>query len=256
MSTLSARTALLRLLNVLRPSRKIAGRPFFFDPATDIGATLLRTGEFESEIIARCATHIRPESTVIDVGANIGLHTVHFAQAARLGKVICFEPARATFARLLKNVADLANVIPLNIALSDKAGLRQFFITSDDAYSGLKDTQRRDVLHREWVPCFNGDAILEPLTRDTRVDLIKIDVEGLERQVLEGMRALLTTHRPVICCEIFGGEHSNPDPAGTVEYCVSLGYQAFVIKGDQLIAPSAHDDALYTYLFLPRDAAK
>lgn len=247
---------LLRLLHVLRPSRKIAGRPFFFDPATDIGATLLRTGKFESELIAHCAAHIRPDSTVIDVGANIGLHTVHFAQAARLGKVICFEPARATFARLLKNVAGLANVIPLNVALSDTGGLRQFFVTADDAYSGLKDTRRKEVLYQEWVPCFNGDTILEPLTRGTHVDLIKIDVEGFERQVLEGMRALLTAHRPVICCEIFGGEHSNPNPAGTVEYCVSLGYQAFVMKGDELITPAAHDDALYTYFFVPRAAGK
>ena len=256
MSTRAARTRLLRLLNVLHPSRKIAGRPFFFDPATDIGARLLRTGKFESEIISHCAAHIRPESTVIDIGANIGIHTVHFAQAARLGKVICFEPARETFARLLKNVAGLANVIPLNIALSDKPGLRQFFVASDDAYSGLKDTRRKEVLHQEWVTCFSGDVILEPLTRDTRVDLIKIDVEGFERQVLDGMRALLTTHRPVICCEIFGGEHSNPDPAGTVEFCVSLGYQAFVIKGDQLIAPATHDDALYTYLFVPSVTAR
>ena len=217
---------------------------------------LLRSGKFESEIIAHCVAHIRPESTVIDVGANIGLHTVHFAQAAPLGKVICFEPARTTFARLLQNVAGLPNVIPLNVALSDKAGLSQFFVSSDDAYSGLKDTHRKQVLYQEWVPCFNGDTILEPLTRGSRVDLIKVDVEGFERQVLEGMQALLTAHRPVICCEIFGGEHSNPDPAGTVEYCVSLGYQAFVIKDDQLIAPAAHNDALYTYLFVPRAPAK
>jgi len=247
-----ARTALLRLLQTLRPSRKIAGRRFFFDPATDIGMSLLRTGEFESDIITHCAAYIRPESTVIDVGANIGLHTVHFAQAARLGKVICFEPARATFAQLLKNVAGLANVIPLNVALSDKAGLQLLFVASDNAYSGLKDTRRKAVLYQEWVPCFNGDAILEPLTRETSVDLIKIDVEGLERQVLEGMSALLTAHRPIICCEIFGGEQSNADPTGTVEYCVSLGYQAFVIEDGRLIAQAAHNDALYTYIFIPR----
>jgi FkbM family methyltransferase len=238
----------------LRPSRIIAGRRFFFDPATDIGLTLWRTGSFESETIAHCAARIRPESTVIDVGANIGLHTVHFAQAAALGKVICFEPARATFAQLLRNVAGLSNVIPLNMALSDRVGLQEFFVASDNAYSGLKDTRRKSVLYREWVPCFTGDAILEPLTRTTHVDLIKIDVEGFERQVLEGLRTLISAHRPVICCEIFGGQDSNPDPVGTVEYCVALGYEAFVIKGDQLVAAAAHDDALYTYLFLPRGA--
>jgi FkbM family methyltransferase len=236
----------------LRSSKRIAGRKFYFDPATDIGLELLATGQFEQNAIAQCAKFIRPDGIVIDIGANIGFHTVHFADLARFGKVICFEPARSTFGYLLRNVQHLANVIPLNVALSDLTALQPFFIAADNAYSGLKDTKRKPVLRQELTACFKGDEILSPMLKDERVDLIKIDVEGSELQVLSGMRGFIVAHRPVIFCEIFGGKQSNPDPPATVQYCVSLGYDAFVLSGGQLIPAGPHSDRFYNYFFIPR----
>ncbi len=236
----------------LRASVRIAGRRFYFDPATDIGLLLLTKRRFEQAAIEQCAKFIRDDSAVIDVGANIGLHTVHYADMARLGKVVSFEPSRSTFAYLLKNVGRLSNVVPLNVALSDTAGLTTFFVADDDAYSGLKDTGRKAIVNKETVACFVGDQILRPLVEDMRVDLIKIDVEGLEQQVLKGMKDLILAHRPVIFCEIFGGSQSNPDPQGTVRFCVSLGYDAFVLDETGLVPTDSHSDTLYNYFFLPK----
>jgi len=247
--------ALLQRLLVpfgLRPSRSIAGQKFFFDPTTDIGLELLVTGHFERNAIAQCSNFISADGIVIDVGANIGLHTVHFAGFARHGKVICFEPARSTFAYLLQNITNLANVIPLNVALSDSTGLKPFFVAADDAYSGLKDTMRKAVLRQETIACLKGDDILLAMLENQRIDLVKIDVEGLELQVLRGMKELILSHRPVIFCEIFGGQQSNPDPESAVRFCVSLGYDAFVLSGTQLRPAGAHDDKFYNYFFVPR----
>jgi FkbM family methyltransferase len=236
----------------LSSSRTIAGHKFFFDPATDIGLELLLTGQFEKSAIEACADFIRPDGVVIDIGANIGVHTVHFANFARSGMVICFEPSRATFAYLLGNISHLGNVVPLNIALTDSTALQQFFVAEDNAYSGLKDTERKAILRQEPVVCVKGDDILIPLLESKRVDLIKVDVEGLETQVLRGMRGLIVAHKPVIFCEIFGGGQSNPDPRATVEFCVSLGYDAFVIRGSKLTPAGTHDDRFYKYFFIPR----
>jgi FkbM family methyltransferase len=237
----------------LRLSRRIGGRRFFFDPATEIGLELLVTGQFEKEAMAQCANFIKPDGIVLDVGANIGVHTVHFADLARFGKVISFEPARSTFAFLLRNVEHLVNVIPLNVALSDSAGLQPFFVAADSAFSGLKDTKRKAILHQESIACFRGDDILSALfAENQRIDLIKIDVEGLEMQVLRGMREFIVAHKPVIFCEIFGGEQSNPDPGSTVQFCVSLGYDAFVLSGAELIPAGTHNDKFYNYFFIPR----
>lgn len=246
-----AQTLLGRLTH--RSSRSVAGHRFFFDPATDIGLELLTTGQFEKNAIAQCAKFIRPDGVVIDVGANIGVHTVHFAACAPLGSVICFEPARDTFTCLLRNVEHLSNVVPLNVALSDSTGLRLFFVASDDAYSGLKDTRRKVISRQEWVACLRGDDILVEMLKNRRIDLVKIDVEGLESEVLRGMTQLIITHRPVIFCEIFGGQQSNPSPESTVRLCTAFGYDAFVAQGDRLQPAGPHNDCLYNYFFVPRD---
>ncbi|MDB6100477.1 MAG: hypothetical protein JWO52_476 [Gammaproteobacteria bacterium] len=263
MSAFDPKSMLIRMSSVaqrmllplgLRSSRKLAGRRIYFDPATDIGMHLLLTGRFERDALAICAGFIKPDGVVLDVGANIGIHAVHFAGFASSGQVICFEPARSTFALLLRNVKDLSNVIPLNVALSDTNGIRSFFIASDDAYSGLKDTGRKPILRQESVACFSADEFLPPLLGKQRVDLVKIDVEGFEMQVLQGMQALIRSHRPVIFCEIFAGRQSNPDPQGTVQFCTSLGYDAYVLSGERLIPAATHDDRLYNYFFIPRRA--
>jgi FkbM family methyltransferase len=236
----------------LRSSREIAGRRFFFDPSTDIGLALFVTGEFEKNAIAQCAQFIRPDGIVVDVGANIGVHTVHFADLARSGKVISLEPARSTFAYLLQNVNDLPNVIPLNVALSDTTGVHLFFVATDNAYSGLRDTKRKHILRTESVACFKGDDILLTMLQNQRVDLVKIDVEGLEMQVLNGMRELLIAHKPIIFCEIFGGHKPSADPESTVQFCVSLGYDAFVLDRTKLRPAGPHSDNFYNYFFIPR----
>jgi FkbM family methyltransferase len=253
-----AKTPFQRLLAPLdlNASKRIAGHKFFFDPATDIGLELLVTGQFEGNAIAACANYIRADGVVIDIGANIGIHTVYFAGYARSGMVISFEPARSTFAYLLRNIRHLTNVVPLNLALADSAGLQKFFIAKDGAYSGLKDTGRSAIVRQELVACFKGDDILLPMLENQRVDLIKIDVEGLEMQVLSGMRGFIAAHRPVIFCEIFGGRQSNPDPVSTVQFCVSLGYDAFVLNGAQLTPAGPHDDRFYNYFFLPRHSSR
>jgi FkbM family methyltransferase len=245
--------------NLLRPlglrlTKKVAGHAFHYNPATDIGFTLLTTGIFEGPVLAKCSDFIRPDSVVLDVGANIGLHTVHFAACCPFGSVISLEPGRSTFAYLLRNVEEHSNVVPLNLALSAVAGLRIFYAASDDAYSGLKDTKRKPILREEWVACFTGDEILTPLLQSKRLDLIKIDVEGEEMQVLQGLVETITKHRPTILCEIVGGTHSD-HPEAIVKFCVSLGYDAYVLCDSQLIAAGAHDDALYNYFFLPRNSA-
>lgn len=249
-----ARDLLQKLLAPLglRPSRVVAGHRFYFDPTTDIGLEIWALGGFEKDAIAACAGYIRPDGIVIDVGANVGVHTVHFAARARLGQVICFEPARSTFAYLLKNIAHLSNVIPLNVALAGTAAIQPFFVAADNAYSGLKDTSRKPILRQEMVACVRGDDILPGLLGDRRVDLVKIDVEGLETEVLRGMRRFLEIHRPVIFCEIFGGARSNPDPQATVKFCTSLGYDAFVLRDGHLCDAGIHSDNLYNYFFLPK----
>jgi FkbM family methyltransferase len=233
------------------PSVQIFGNRFYLDPSTDIGHRLLTSREFERQELTECSKHIRTDGIVIDIGANIGLHSVHFAAAAQSGRVISIEPSRSTFATLLRNTAKLPNVIPLNVALSDSNGTQTFYVAEDNAYSGLKNTRRKTILRTEHVACFSGDYILAPLIQSVGVDLIKIDVEGLETQVLTGLTGIISKHKPVIFCEIFGGENSNVDPEATIGFCVDCGYAPYVLEEGNLIPVRRHDDCRYNYFFIP-----
>jgi len=228
----------------------ILGHDFRYDPDTDIGRRLYSHGGFEQEEIRFCHQYIKQQSVVVDIGANVGLHTLFFSEFARNGLVLSFEPARDTFFYLLGNVQHLKNVIPINIALSDAVGIAEFFAASDDAYSGLKDTKRKEIVNKYSVVSMRLDDILLPMNLD-RIDFVKIDVEGLERNVLSGMAGIMEIHRPVLFCEIYKGDNSNEDPDETVHYVMGKGYHAFVLNGNGLARYTKHDDNYYNYFFLP-----
>jgi len=228
----------------------VLGHDFRYDPDTNIGRCLYSNGGFEQEEIRFCHQYIEPQSIVVDIGANVGLHTLFYSDFARQGLVLSFEPARDTFFYLLGNVQHLKNVIPLNIALSDAVGISEFFVASDDAYSGLKDTRRKEIVNRYRVVSMRLDDILLPMGLD-RVDFVKIDVEGLERNVLSGMAGIMEIYHPVLFCEIYKGDNSNEDPEETVHYVMGKGYHAFVLNGNELAKYTKHDDKYYNYFFLP-----
>ena len=228
------------------------GRIVSYDPSTDIGRSLFFSGEFERKDMDLCKEYITETSIVLDIGANIGLHSIYFSGLVKEGCVLAFEPSLETFCRLATNVAHIFNIVPLNLAVSDKGKIANFFHTSDNAYSSLVDTKRKEVVSVIKVPCMTVDDVVSGLCLN-RVDFIKIDVEGLEFSVLKGMAEVISSHRPVIFCEIYKGTHSNQQPDETVRYLLEKGYSAHVICDGKLVEYERHNDTFYNYLFVPKE---
>jgi len=222
-----------------------------FNPRTDIGQTLFLTGEFEKDILDLSRQYIPRDGVAIDIGANIGIHSLFFADIATQGIVLAFEPSQETFSFLVENVRHISNIIPINLALSNEKGIVDFYIASDNAYSSLKDTQRKPINRTQKVICTSLDHFLEGLGIE-RLDFVKIDVEGFELNVLQGMQKTINTYRPVIQCEIYQGVHSNDMPEQTVSLIINCGYQAFFVQDGALIEYQHHSDQYYNYFFIPR----
>jgi FkbM family methyltransferase len=227
------------------------GREIYFDQATDIGGKLSSSGGFEKQEMDLCKEYITETSIVLDIGANIGLHSIYFSSLAKDGYILSFEPSLATFNVLVSNVANIANIVPINLAVSDEGTIRNFYHTSDNAYSSLIDTKRKEVVSTIKVPCMKVDDVVSGLHLN-RVDFVKIDVEGLEFEVLKGMDEVISKYQPVVFCEIYKGKHSNQQPEETVQFLIERGYRALVMCKGKLIDYEKHNDALYNYLFLPR----
>jgi len=115
---------------------------------------------------------------VIDAGANIGLSAVYFATRFPEAKVVAIEPQSENYALLQRNTKHYPRVIPLHAAL-----------WSDDTTLGLSNPDDRVDSYQysrdaavETVPAFNMTSVLARFDMP-RVDLLKIDIEGAEREV-------------------------------------------------------------------------
>lgn len=227
------------------------GHQISYDLSTDIGGTLSSSGEFEKNEIELCKEYISGASIVLDIGANIGLHSIYFSGLAKDGCILSFEPSLTTFSILVSNVADISNIVPINLAVCDEGKIADFYHTSDNAYSSLMDTKRKEVVSVIKVPCMSVDDVVSGLHLN-RVDFVKIDVEGLEHEVLNGMSEVISKYQPVIFCEIYKGKNSNQQPDETVQLLIERGYRAFVMCQGKLVDYEKHNDCFYNYLFLPK----
>ncbi len=157
-----------------------------------ISGEILRTGGFEPLETAILTGLVGPGDVVVDVGANIGWHTLALARAVGPGgRVYAFEPASDTFALLQKNVEanGLENVVTLfHAAVSDRSGnlkLHRSENNPGDHRVAADPAEMRDV---ETVRSVALDDVLAEVSG---VALIKIDIQGHEPAAIRGMSRLL-----------------------------------------------------------------
>ncbi|WP_168991623.1 FkbM family methyltransferase [Paraburkholderia sp. UYCP14C] len=180
-------------------------------------AAIVRTGKLhiESELsnLLTVVGQLGDGACMLDVGANIGLVAVPCASllASKGGSVIAFEAQRIVFYMLAANCVanNLLNLHCYHLAVSDSNtvlqippmtytevrdfGMVQFGSTAELDQSDGSD---RTLVGKETVKAIEIDSL-----ELTRVDLMKIDVEGMEMRVLEGAKRTIATHRPILWIE-------------------------------------------------------
>lgn len=160
-------------------------------------------GVFEPHMVQLFDSLVRPSDTVLDIGANIGCTSILFGSRAR--QVVSFEPSPTTFAFLKKNLdaAGLHNVTPLNLGLGKTAGRFELTFSANNRSGGFvsNKTQASAGHQVEAIEIAQGDTFVKGAHLDG-VDFIKIDVEGFERDVIEGLRDTLSTCEPTVTLEL------------------------------------------------------
>lgn len=187
-----------------------------------------------------------------DVGANFGLYTVKSARrVGPAGKVHAFEPGAFARKLLLTNLA--ANrvedrVVVHDTALADRDGTGTFFETEESAFSGLKDTERAKVARQVPVRLARIDTIWQELGCPP-IDAMKIDVEGLEAEVLEGASRAIDGSPNLVLLVETAAKNTNAEEKRRIVRCLErLGSRGF-----RLWLPSRDQAGLREYL--PKDAA-
>lgn len=198
------------------------GRMFTLQGDAVIGRSLRMYGEFAGDEVDSILAFLRPGDTALDLGANIGVHSLAFAQTVGpSGRVISVEPQHFCFQLLSANVTanQLANVHCLRAAVGDTRGAC--------TVPRIDPTRRHNAgatTVSTTAPAASQEDIVPLITVDSlglsRCDLIKIDTEGFEDRVLQGAQATLQTHRPVVYAEI----HDREKLARAVALLRPLGY--------------------------------
>ncbi len=137
---------------------------------------------------------------VLDIGANIGNHSLAFATCA--DTVLAFEPVPEIFKLLKHNVErnSLTNIRPFNLALSDKQEITTIYLGKADNLGMSSFEQRESSGKSVEISSVIGDEFLQTTGID-KVDMLKIDVEGHEYFVIRGLMKTIERHNPVITLE-------------------------------------------------------
>lgn len=140
-----------------------------------------RQDKYELELIS---TYVKAGDVVVDIGANIGFYSKHFAkQVGPNGKVYAFEPDAENFAHLLENTKHLKQVIPVKAAVSNENGVLKIY------KSKMLNVDHRtyptdDAESVEEITCIALDSYLP---ENEIPSFIKIDIQGFEYFAFQGM---------------------------------------------------------------------
>ena len=168
-----------------------------------IGRAIERYGEYNGIEGSALTSLVQSNDIVIEVGANIGSHTVGLAKkTGPRGKVFAFEPQRACYALLQSQIAlnQLGNVYAFNEGLgTDDATLwlPPVDYSRQGNFGGVSLVASAGENH-EAVKVRRLDDVCGDLPS---VALIKIDVEGMEREVIAGGIQLITRTKPILYVE-------------------------------------------------------
>jgi len=177
-----------------------AGFHISVSPAENLGYLLGATEPHLQKAIRR---YVSPGDTVYDVGANIGYVSLSLAKRVGVhGQVVSFEPLPQNLESLKNNIDinELANVRVMEVAASTGAGDAIMRVAENLATASL-------VWHRNVTTA--REIIVKTVSIDELVEkgafglprFVKIDVEGSEGEVLQGMRRTIATAKPVLFVE-------------------------------------------------------
>ena len=168
-------------------------------------------------MIGQTTPYLNKFKNTLDIGAATGMYASHFAEHSK--NVICFEAVKPVYEQLNKIKEKHNNVITHNLAVSDFEGVSSFYVDdkrlSNSSFQNLVDGQRIEV-----------DTVTIDSLKLNDVGFIKVDVEGVELDVLNGAADTILEYKPTCMVEVY--EKFNKYPVQTTfEYFFERDYKCY-----------------------------
>ena len=152
---------------------------------------------------------------LVDIGANVGLYLIWLKSMDRQRQYVGFEPNPACYWYLQELIRynNFENAKTFPLALSDSRQMRTFFVKRlGDKMGSLLETHRagEDKPRSFDLITERGDPTIQALGLDA-IAAMKVDVEGFELEVLQGLRETLAKYGPTVICEIYTLDPEHPE---------------------------------------------
>ena len=187
---------------------------FFND---SVSSELMINGIFERDELDLLSNIIDKE-IFIDIGANIGNHTLYFRNSFK--KIYSFEPHPKTYKLLQLNTEDFPHIKTFNIGLSNEKKQSHIFIEATTNVAGAHYIEDQKGGHKIFFEKFDDLYNFE-----NSISFIKIDVEGNELDVLKSMKKNLENNSPIISLEFDMKDFSKNNEI--ISFLSELGYKKY-----------------------------
>ena len=216
------------MANILKQKLK-HGIFSFYDNDKYVGKSLSEYGEWSESEVELIKGLVPKNEVIIEIGSNIGTHTVPLAKhLSNGGKIYAFEPQSQNRKLLEQNIKDndIENVQISKIAISSKEGKAYMNTFANDKLSNYGDARifRDEFDNSECVQVKTLDEFFyDNFDGENSVRLIKFDVQGQELNVIIGSEKLINEYKPILYLENDNIETSKK----LIDKIKSLGYIMF-----------------------------
>lgn len=191
-----------------------------------IGRHIYLTGEFDRTTVEVLCKLACPGDTLLDIGANIGYVSACFLANVPSSQAIAVEPQPSVYELLGKNLSQFSNCATcFPVAISDRAGSGRLEVCPGNSGAGhlTNDGGSSAISVTLWTP----DQLMARIT--SRIDLIKIDVEGHEQAVISAFSPIIPILRPRAI--IFADHTASAAPDGPIgRVLAEHGYMIYGIR--------------------------
>ena len=183
--------------SVLFSHEEGGGFLFLLNPNTFIGRTIIENKTYESHMVQLSKKLIKKGSVVLDIGANIGVHSLLFSKlVGQNGRVIAFEINNLSLKKLKFHIAlnKVKNVTIIEKAVSDKVKSYNFFELDNNSYnsgnhslafsSTIQKLQKNEKVHERQIISTTLDKLF--FRKNLDISFIKMDIDGFEYYALRG----------------------------------------------------------------------
>ena len=206
-------------------------------------------GHWEQHLYYFYSQFLKPDDIVIDGGANIGFHSIQFANLARRGKVYCFEPQPMIF-----------NILSTNILINGASDIiKQFRLGLGDKEGQLRMSPLKNQIYSENCVNYGGRSLTdsekgeEEVSLNTidnlnlsKLDLIKLDIQGFEWEAIRGGEKTIKNNLPVFFLENYINQEKDQKVLGLLQ---EWGYANYRLDMGQkedciLVHPDKHESEI------------